>query len=376
MIRDERKALLAHNAACTVVLQALPNSKHDVETVIALWRRKPIDQIAEALSAVQLGNQHDHDILERFTQLELNSLISAGPAAFSKRDTGDAVGQDESSSVPLVSGGVEILGSLPEEDFGSPARTYSCLSSSGETKTFGDAELGCGLGLGSTQTMPNAIDDATPKSQLYWSDSYSPMLENNKRASFDTPEYFAQSEPGPSASGSGSQRVYPPIDFGVGSKNEAHLKVSVETTYELLEIFFQEQYSPFPTIVKDLFWDDFTTGKKDHCSIALVRIMCCLACRVKDGYDLGAGVSPGNQLWDEASRLVRTVNPQNSIPNAQALGLMSLHQLGAGQYESARALADESVARLALLFANLDQEIRLKNSVQATNLYGAIGLAR
>ena len=66
--------------------------------------------------------------------------------------------------------------------------------------------------------------------------------------------------------------------------------------YELLGVFFQEQYTPFPTIFKDLFWDDFMTGKKDYCSIALIRIMCCLACRIKDGYDLGPGVALGNQL--------------------------------------------------------------------------------
>ena len=55
---------------------------------------------------------------------------------------------------------------------------------------------------------------------------------------------------------------------------------------------------------------------------------------------------------------------------------MSLHQLGARQHENAQALADESVARLAQMFADLDQEIRLKTSVQATTLYAAIALAR
>lgn len=226
--------------------------------------------------------------------------------------------------------------------------------------------------------MPQTTDDTTPQSQFYGSDSHSPILEKNDRVHFDAPVYFNQAEqPGRVGSGTSSQRHSHIIDFGGESRNEKDMKVMpFELTHELLEMFFQEQYTPFPTIAKDLFWDDFMAGNKDYCSIALVRIMCCLACRIRHGYDLGPEVSLGNQLWDEASRLIRTVNSENSIPNAQALGLMSLHQLGAGQYESAQALADEGVARLAQLFADLDQEIQLKNSVQATTLYGAIALAR
>lgn len=65
---SERAALLAHDAAYTAILQALASGNHDMETLIALWRRKPIWQIAETLSALQLGNEQKHDIFERFTQ--------------------------------------------------------------------------------------------------------------------------------------------------------------------------------------------------------------------------------------------------------------------------------------------------------------------
>ena len=378
MIRGERAALLAHDAASTVIFQALANGKHNIETIIALWRRKPVEQIAEALSALQLGSEHDHDVLKHFTQQELSSLMSAGPAVFSaKRNAGDAFFEDRPSSAPSVSAGMDKLSPVPEEYFGDRGRTYSYLSSSGNSKVFGGTEPGCGLGFGGTPKKPYMTDETTPQSQFHSSDSYSPILQKNERAHFDKPAYFAHGELGPDTPGQSSQRTPRLMDFQGESKNEARLKVMpFEITYELLEIFFQEQYTPFPTIVKDLFWDDFKAGKKDYCSIALVRIMCCLACRIKDGYSPGLDVSLGNQLWDEALRLVRSVNSGNSIPNAQALGLMSLHQLGAGQYESAWALANESVGRLALLFADMDQEIRLKSSVQATTLYGAIALAR
>ena len=378
MLRDERTALLAHYASCTVIFQALANGKHDVETIIAWWRRKPILQIAEALSTLQLGKVYDHDILKRFTEQELNNLMSAGPVAFaSQRNGGDAVCGDGSSSVPSVSAGVERISFMPEQDFESRAWKYSSLSSSGETKAFGGAEPGCGLALGSALTMPHATDDTTPSSQFYRRDSYSPIFETNERSHFDPPAYLAQGEPGAKASGYGSQRISHLTDIGVERNNEARWKVMpFEATHELLEIFFRGHYTPFPTIVKDLFWDDFMAGKRDYCSIALIASMCCLACRIKDGYDIGPSVSLRNQLWHEASSLIRTVNSDDSIPNAQALGLMSLHQFGAGQYESAQALADESVSRLAQLFADLDQEILLKSSVQATTLYGAIALAR
>ena len=321
-----------------------------METVIALWRGKPIGQIAEALSALQLGNEHDHDIFERFTQQELNTLISAGPTKFA---------------------------SQPEEVFRRRARADSCLSSSAETRTFVDTESGCGFGPGRTPTMPHMTDETTRKSQPYRSDSSSPIYENNWGAHLDTPVYFAQDEARPIAPGSGLQSISPLVDSEGGSKNEAYLKVMpFGITCELLEIFFQEQYIPFPIIVRDLFWADFMAGEKHYCSIALVRIICCLACRIRNEYDLGPGFSLSNQLWNETSRLVGAVNFENSMPNAQTLALMSLHQLGTGQYGSAQVLAEASVARLALLFSDLDNEFWSKNSVEATALYGAIALAR
>lgn len=380
LLRDERTALQAHDAAFTLIIRALVDGEHEIETIIALWRGKPVEDIAEALSALRLGSEHDRDILGRFNQQELRSLLSAGPGAFaSERNAGDASCGDGSSSSPLVSAGVDGLGSAAEQYLGGRDRTDSYQSSPDETKAFsGTQQSQRGWGFeGTSPVMPHTTDGATPQSQFYGSDSHSPILEKNERVHFNTPVYFGQGEPGRVMSGTSSQRHSHIIDFGRESRNETDMKVMpFELTYELLEMFFQEQYTPFPTIAQDLFWDDFMAGKKDYCSIALVRIMCCLACRIRHGYDLGPEVSLGNQLWDEASRLIRTINSENSIPNAQALGLMSLHQLGAGQYESAQALADEGVARLAQLFANLDQEIQLKNSVQATTLYGAIALAR
>ena len=148
-----------------------------------------------------------------------------------------------------------------------------------------------------------------------------------------------------------------------------------------LDTFFSRQYLPFPAINRGLFMQDFYTGRRRYCSSALLRSICCLSCRILGGYD---GRSPhaalGTRLFDEASRLLKLASESEySIPDAQALSLLALHQLGLGAYSEARELADESVRRIEFQCRQQDEEPCGDASfpaAQATTLFAAISLAR
>lgn len=154
-----------------------------------------------------------------------------------------------------------------------------------------------------------------------------------------------------------------------------------ELTREYLDVFFEKQVSPFPMVRQDLFFSDFMAGKKQYCSSALVRIICCLGCRILGGFDsaLSHHAETADRLFEEATQLLKsTEGSVCNVPNANALELMSLHQLGAGEYQRAQELADEAVQRLNFMHpqAGSDVEIKRLRAVQATTFSGAISLAR
>ena len=142
---------------------------------------------------------------------------------------------------------------------------------------------------------------------------------------------------------------------------------------------FGRQYVPFPTIQKDLFMRDFHQGSRVHCSSALLRSIACLACRVLGGYKSSASSHAilGDRLYAETRQLLASTDPDEySIPDAQALGNLALHQLGLGEYADARALADESVRRIDITYRNQNIEEKVMPEHATTALFGIISFAR
>lgn len=147
----------------------------------------------------------------------------------------------------------------------------------------------------------------------------------------------------------------------------------------LLTVFVR-QYIPYPNIRRSLLMRDFHRGDGTHYSAALLRSMCCLACRVLGGYGAGNSsyASLGNRLFGETSRLIfaTTASMDCSIPDAQALGNLSLHQLGSGGFISARYMADESVRRLDSICRRQVREVQCEVDYATLALLGAISHAR
>lgn len=118
----------------------------------------------------------------------------------------------------------------------------------------------------------------------------------------------------------------------------------------LLSVFFEGgQYMAFLSVDRDAFMRDFLGGGDECCSPALVRAVLCQACRAVAGYDAAYSflVNLGDRLFDESkSTLGRMASTRFAVPDAQALGLLALHELGAGRETEAVELAEKAVGRI------------------------------
>lgn len=158
--------------------------------------------------------------------------------------------------------------------------------------------------------------------------------------------------------------------------------IPYELTRGMIEAFFENNFSPIPTVRQDLFFNDFKTGNQQYCPSALVRILCCLGCRITGAYDATLSYHAGmaGRLFGEALHEIKSSEGALcNITNAHALGLMSLHQLAVGENDHAQELAEEGVRRLNMMRrqpSGDDEASRLLQSVQAPTLVGAVTLAR
>lgn len=126
-----------------------------------------------------------------------------------------------------------------------------------------------------------------------------------------------------------------------------------------------------------------TTLQDTYCSPALIRVILCLACRSLSGYDKISSfhVNLGGRLLHEAKEILHEKkNCRDGLPNAQALSLLAVHELGSHDMREALDLVEECVymlTSLRLKEAPVDQIAILSwTSAVSTCLHGAISLAR
>ena len=150
---------------------------------------------------------------------------------------------------------------------------------------------------------------------------------------------------------------------------------------QFIENFFCGQNIPFSIVRQDLFLHSLINGNKQYCSSALIRIICCLGCRNIPGHvayqSYCAGL--GDRLFVEALQVIGS--PEDSdcdFPNGQALLLMGLHQLAAGEYDEAQRLTDRGLRRLYLVHRRTEKVkiFGASGTMQAMALLGAVCFAR
>lgn len=235
------------------------------------------------------------------------------------------------------------------------------------------------LDLQGTPDGLSASEEASEGS-IYSSSLYSPILTKIDRDSLESSCSAPREVDTTLLRGAREKKASETIDNARDNSNLVVLPYHL--VKESVDTFFDRQYLPFPVINRELFMQDFLTGRHGHCSPALLRSICCLSCRILGGYDSTRSqhAALGNRLFEEATRLLKAADKSKYvIPDAQALGLLSLHQLGLGGYAEARELADESVRRIDIQYRQQGEEQRVNSSLQttrATSLFGAISLAR
>lgn len=132
---------------------------------------------------------------------------------------------------------------------------------------------------------------------------------------------------------------------------------------------------------------DFVRGKRDSCSPALLRSVLCLASRSLAGYDAEASfyVNLGGRLSQEAKDLLyEPEEPRDEdLPDAQACGLLAIHQLGGHDKRDALDLIEKCVGMLVSLTrkssnADVGGELSIVDwtSPLSTYLHGAVALCR
>lgn len=153
---------------------------------------------------------------------------------------------------------------------------------------------------------------------------------------------------------------------------------------ELLDVFFDWQYIPLFCVDREDLERDFSEGKHEHCSPALIRAILSLACRSLGGYDADYSfhVNLGGRLHDEAIELLEdSKSASHGLPDALALGFLAIHQLGSRDNKDALRLAEQCVSMLISLHQK-DSQIHLDASEiswaskLSTCLHGAVSLLR
>jgi hypothetical protein len=152
----------------------------------------------------------------------------------------------------------------------------------------------------------------------------------------------------------------------------------------LLDVFFNWQYLPLFYVNREALEKDFLAGKHENCSRALIRSIICLACRSIDGYDAVSSyhVNLGGRLLQETTTLLDDPKETTtSQPNAQAYGLLALHELGTTRKHEAIAHVEAGVRMLLTLYSeessrDLDVSTITWSSPLSTCLQGSVALAR
>ncbi|KAI6777707.1 Fungal trans [Emericellopsis cladophorae] len=128
--------------------------------------------------------------------------------------------------------------------------------------------------------------------------------------------------------------------------------VEPDDLQKLMYTFFDAQCFPLFTIDRRLFTDDFLANRNEHCSPALLRAILSLACRIEGGYDAQEShyVNLGDRMFHESRALLSAEGPSRfSLPNAQAFGLLAIHQLARYNQQDTLDLMEEGIYVLGVI---------------------------
>ncbi|PFH55459.1 hypothetical protein XA68_18274 [Ophiocordyceps unilateralis] len=161
---------------------------------------------------------------------------------------------------------------------------------------------------------------------------------------------------------------------------------SVAAVRKLLDDLHTWDYFPYCLLQRDLFLRDYHSGSTRFCSSALVYALLSMAMRVvnengKDVESPGPDWSGSKAFFDEAEAMIRTIETPGSLPDVQALGILSLYRASCGDDDGAQELADLFATNAADLCAQgepgtTDEKGEEYLKAQAMTYCGAVSLTR
>lgn len=144
-------------------------------------------------------------------------------------------------------------------------------------------------------------------------------------------------------------------------------------------------YLPFCLLQKDIFLRDYHSGSGQFCSAALVHSILALATRlINEGDDdtvdlLPSGWVKSELFFKEAETIIDDGAPINSLPDIQALGMLSLYHMRCGREAEALSVAETFAASITGLCQReplTGKEDKEYAKSRATTSSGAVSLVR
>lgn len=125
---------------------------------------------------------------------------------------------------------------------------------------------------------------------------------------------------------------------------------------QLIDSLATWDHLPFCLLYKDVFLRDFDSGSRRYCSPALVKALLALATQViiENNDEVGLplrGCSESKLYFKDAEVAAKMYGVPTSLPDIQALGLLSLYQVGCGFEIESLELAETFVIGMSKLCA-------------------------
>lgn len=122
----------------------------------------------------------------------------------------------------------------------------------------------------------------------------------------------------------------------------------------LFDVLFTWDYLPLCLISKDAFLQDYHSRSDRFCSVALVHSIIALATQIVNEYSDEDGLLPSGWLSskvfnDRAQEIVQNSKRPLSLPDIQAIGILSLYHLRRGREAEAEEFAKACVTAITEL---------------------------
>lgn len=136
-----------------------------------------------------------------------------------------------------------------------------------------------------------------------------------------------------------------------------HITHDTEVIHRLLYHFFNRCFPDFSFVQQERFMRDFNEGTELYCSPALLNAVLGFASQSRQVIPAtGHKPWPSRQFLSEAHRLLKDERTQPEITSIQAIGILALAEVNAGNDEAAFQLSKECARDTILLKMQLDRE--------------------